>query len=86
MQIFSEIREPVGLCGRQMMRSGSLRTSAADSWPTSFEVTAEVDLRDADSVLQPDEITAAAMATSISAFLLVRDARIDIALPYNFVE
>jgi hypothetical protein len=71
MQIFSEIRDPVGLCRRQMMRSGSLRT---------------VDLRAEESVLQPDEIATAANPASISVLLLVCDACIDITLPYNFVE
>lgn len=74
MQIFSEMRDPVGLCRRQMMRSGSLRTSAVLIWPTSFEAATDVDLRDEESVLHPDAIAAAAIPTRIIDFLMACDA------------
>lgn len=86
MQIFSEMRDPVGLCRRQMMRSGSLRTSAVDRWPTPSESSSEVNLRDEESVLQPAAIAAAVNPASISIVLFVFDAFIDIALSYNFSE
>jgi hypothetical protein len=72
MQIFSEMREPVGLWRRQMMRSGSLRTSAALRYSVSCAGSEELAFLVPESVLQPAD-SATATRASGARLLVIRE-------------